>query len=321
MSDDALHETDDSALESASQAGAESEGVSPSGANPTRVWRQCKLDPGLYIVATPIGNLRDITLRALDVLASCDQVLCEDTRITRKLLSAYGITVRRSAYHDFSGEAVLKRIVTALEQGKTLALVSDAGTPLISDPGYELVRAVQAAGLPVTVVPGASALTAALCLAGQPTDGFLFAGFLPAKAGARRTAIERLSAADHTLVLYESPRRLAAALADLAAGLGNRPATVLRELTKLHEEIVRGRLNELASEFERRDQVRGECVIVIAPAPAQSAAVPVVDEELRRELAGLRTREAVQILQDRFGLSKSTAYQMALNMKSDGRQE
>src|SRR5215467_7638422 len=201
---------------------------------------------GLYLVATPIGNLRDVSLRALEILAAADVIACEDTRVTRKLLSHYGIATPLTPYHDHNAATARPKLIARLAQGARVALVSDAGTPLVSDPGYRLVSETQAAGHPVTAAPGASAVLAALSVAGLPTDRFFFEGFLPAKEAARRTRIAALARIPATLVLFETGPRLAAGLADLAEGLGDREATICRELTKLHEEVRRGSLSELA---------------------------------------------------------------------------
>ena len=223
--------------------------------------RSPRLAPGLHIVATPIGNLGDITLRALATLAGADLIACEDTRVTRKLLDRYGIATPLTPYHDHNAAKARPALLRRLAEGAAIALVSDAGTPLISDPGFKLVRAAQEAGHPVTALPGASAVLAALAVAGLPTDQFFFAGFLPPKQAARRARIAELARIPATLVLFETGPRLAATLADLAAGLGRREAAVCRELTKLHEEVRRGDLATLAQSLRaaraaRRDRPR-----------------------------------------------------------------
>ena len=202
--------------------------------------------PGLHIVSTPIGNLGDITLRALSTLAAADLIACEDTRVTRKLLDRYAIAAPLTPYHDHNATTARPKLLQRLAEGAAIALVSDAGTPLISDPGYKLVRAVQEAGYPVTAIPGASSILAALAVAGLPTDQFFFVGFLPPKQGARRARIAELARVPATLVVFETGPRLTEALADLAAGLGEREAAVCRELTKLHEEVRRHLLKTLA---------------------------------------------------------------------------
>ena len=227
------------------------------------------LAPGLHLVATPIGNLRDTTLRALEVLAAADVIACEDTRVTRKLIDHYGITTPLTPYHDHNAAEARPKLIARLAAGDAVALVSDAGTPLVSDPGFKLVRAAHEAGHAVTAVPGASAALAALAVAGLPTDRFFFEGFLPAKSGQRQARIAELARIPATLVLFETGPRLAAALADLAEGLGPREAAVCRELTKLHEEVRRGDLAALAAHYEAADEPRGEIVLVIAPPAAR----------------------------------------------------
>src|SRR5580698_2202605 len=229
-----------------------------------------KAAPGLHIVATPIGNLGDITLRALATLAGADLIACEDTRVTHKLLDRYAIVTPLTPYHDHNATAARPRLLQRLAEGAAIALVSDAGTPLVSDPGYKLVRAVQEAGYSVTSLPGPSAPLAALAVAGLPTDQFFFAGFLPPKQTARRARIAELARIPATLVFFETGPRVVATLADLAAGLGSREAALCRELTKLHEEVRRGDLETLARTYAAGGELRGEIVLVIAPPAALS---------------------------------------------------
>jgi 16S rRNA (cytidine1402-2'-O)-methyltransferase len=270
------------------------------------------LAPGLYLVATPIGNLADITLRALAVLQGADRIFCEDTRVTRKLLARYAISTSLAAYHDHNAEEVRPAILAALRRGERVALVSDAGTPLISDPGYKLVRAAIAEGLPVTAVPGASAAVIALILSGLPPDAFLFAGFLPPRQAARRRTLERWVAVEASLVFFESTPRLVETLSDMTAVLGNRPAAVARELTKLHEEVRRGGLAELASYYRSTGPPRGEAVIVVAP-PLRSKPDEIeIDERLRKALAELGVREAAAKLAGETGLPRGELYRRAL---------
>src|SRR5262249_40029787 len=226
------------------------------------------LASGLYLVATPIGNLRDVTLRALEVLAAADLIACEDTHVSRKLLDHYGIATPLTPYHDHNAAQARPQLLARLAQGAAVALISDAGTPLVSDPGYKLVREARAAGASVTALPGASAVLAALTLSALPSDRFFFEGFLPAKEGQRKRRIAELARIPATLILFETGPRLAAALTDLAAGLGSREAAVCRELTKLHEEVRRGELATLARETAAAAEPRGEIAIVIAP-PAE----------------------------------------------------
>ncbi len=280
--------------------------------------RQAPLAAGLHIVATPIGNMRDITLRALDVLRSADLIACEDTRVFAKLAGQYGISAPTVAYSDATQDANEPRIVRALEAGKRVALVSDAGMPLISDPGYRLVRAALARSLAVTSAPGPSAVPMALALSGLPTDRFFFGGFLPAKEGERRRAIGAVASLPATLVFFEAPHRLAASLADLAELLGARPAAVARELTKLFEEVRRGPLDELAAHYAEHPDIKGEIAVVIG-APAEEAApqAGVLDEALRTALAGASVKDAAAEVAARYGLKRREVYARALELRRE----
>jgi 16S rRNA (cytidine1402-2'-O)-methyltransferase len=271
------------------------------------------LAPGLYVVATPIGNLRDITLRALECLAAADLIACEDTRVTRKLLDRYGILTALTPYHEHNAASARPKLLERLAAGAAIALVSDAGTPLVSDPGYKLVRAVQEAGYPVTALPGASSVLAALTLAGLPTDRFFFEGFLPAKAGQRRARIAELAHMPATLVFFESGPRLGDALTDLAAGLGARDAAACRELTKLHEEVRRSDLPTLASDYADGAEIRGEFVIVVAPpSEAQQKEAADIDDLLRRALVRVSVKDAVSEVAAATGVPRREIYQRAL---------
>lgn len=274
-----------------------------------------RLAAGLYLVATPIGNLRDITLRALEILAAADLVACEDTRVTRKLFDHYGLPAPLIAYHDHNAETARPRILEKLAAGNAVALVSDAGTPLISDPGYRLVRAAIAAGQAVTAAPGASAMLTALTLAGLPTDRFFFEGFLPAKQRARRERIAKLVRIPATLVLFESGPRIAATLADLAAGLGLREAAIGRELTKLHEEVRRGPLDALAHDYAAGAETRGEFVIVVAPpdSPTRPGAEEI-DALLRAALERTSLKDAVAEVAAATGEPRRSIYGRALEL-------
>ncbi len=277
-----------------------------------------KLAAGLYIVATPIGNLGDITLRALETLAGADLIACEDTRVTRKLLDRYAIATRSTPYHDHNATQARPKLLRRLAEGAAIALVSDAGTPLVSDPGFKLVCAAQEAGHPVTALPGPSALLAALSVAGLPSDQFLFAGFLPPKQAARRARIAELNRIPATLVLFESGPRIAATLTDLAAGLGQREAALCRELTKMHEEIRRGDLATLAH-GAAEGEVRGEFVLVIAPPRApESPSVEDADTLLRQALARVSLKDAVGEVADATGLPRRDVYQRALALAKEG---
>ena len=275
----------------------------------------CKPTPGLYLVATPIGNTGDITLRALAVLKAADVVACEDTRVTAKLLARFGVQARTVPYHEYNAAAMRPKLLEKLREGQVVALVSDAGTPLISDPGYKLVRSVVEAGLAVTALPGASAVLTALQLSGLPTDRFLFLGFLPARSAARRTAIDEVAGLDATLVCYESAQRLADLLADLADRLGPRPAAVARELTKLYEEVRRGSLAELAAHYAEAGPPKGEVVVVIGAAgDSETEALDEAgfDAALRHALEGASLRDAVAAVARLSGRPRKEVYARAL---------
>ena len=301
--------------------------TSPSGRNDQEPRRSYSVDghvmaaaalaPGLHIVSTPIGNLGDITVRALATLAAADLIACEDTRVTRKLLDRYAIAVPLTPYHDHNAATARPKLLQKLAEGAAVALVSDAGTPLISDPGYKLVRAAQEAGHAVTAIPGASSVLAALTVSGLPSDQFFFAGFLPSKQTARRARIAELARVPATLILFEAGPRIAETLTDLAAAFGERDAAVCRELTKLHEEIRRGPLARLAGKGAEQE-TRGEFVVVIAPPPA--AAPPAEDDTdalLRAALARTSLKDAVGEVAVATGLPRRTLYQRALALAEE----
>ncbi len=273
-----------------------------------------RLAPGLHLVATPIGNLRDITLRALETLAAADVVACEDSRVTRKLLDHYGITTPLTPYHEHNAAAARPKLLAQLAAGEAIALVSDAGTPTISDPGFKLVRAACEAGLPVSAAPGPSAALTALAIAGLPTDRFFFEGFLPPKDGQRRTRIAELANIAATLILSDSGPRIGRTLGALAEGLGSRPAAICRELTKLHEEVRRGELAALAQAYEDGAEIRGEFTIVIAPPPAGAGQADAgeVDALLRRALQHASVKDAVSGVAAATGRPRREIYQRAL---------
>jgi 16S rRNA (cytidine1402-2'-O)-methyltransferase len=271
------------------------------------------LVPGLYIVATPIGNLGDMTSRAAETLRQADVILAEDKRVTAKLLAHVGARAPMTAYHDHSDDQLRQRILGDLAT-KVVALVSDAGTPLISDPGYKLVRAARQAGFAVHTLPGPCAAIAALTLSGLPTDRFLFLGFLPAKAKARSEAIAEIASARATLVLYESGPRLAESLAALAAGLGPRDAAVIREISKLHEETVSGTLLELAERYANAPP-KGEIVIVVGPPPDREAASDSeLDDALRAALESMTPSRAAADVAATLGIPRKRAYARALEL-------
>ena len=268
--------------------------------------------PGLYIVATPIGNLRDITLRALDLLQAADAIACEDTRVTGKLTHAYDIKAKLLRYDDHSGERARPEILERLGAGQIVALVSDAGTPLISDPGYRLVKMAVEAGHAVTALPGASALLTALATAGLPTDRFLFAGFPGRRSGERLSDLKDLARIDATLVFYEAPSRLAGSLADMAEALGDRPAAVGRELTKLYEEMRRGSLAGLAAHYETAGPPKGEIVIIVGPPLDEAPDEQAIDALLLDALSHLSVRDAAEAVSAATGSSKRDIYNRAL---------
>jgi len=274
------------------------------------------LAPGLYLVATPIGNLADITLRALETLAGADTIACEDTRVSRVLLTHYGIAAKLIAYHEHNAQRVRPQLLAALDDGRAVALISDAGTPLISDPGYRLVEVAVAAGHAVIPIPGASALLAGMVVSGLPSDTFLFAGFLPSKSGPRQRRLEQLAHVPASLVFYESPNRLAAALADMAATLGaDRPAAVARELTKKFEETRRGALGRLAAHFAAHP-VKGEIVIMVGP-PGEGEATEIdVDAALREALDRVGAGQAAGEVAKATGLDRRALYKRAIELRS-----
>jgi 16S rRNA (cytidine1402-2'-O)-methyltransferase len=272
-------------------------------------------ETGLYVVATPIGNLRDITLRALDILGGVNRVYAEDTRVARKLMDAYGLKPRLAAYHEHNAETAREEILDVLARGESVALISDAGTPLVSDPGFKLARAVIEAGHRVFPIPGASASLAALVVSGLPSDRFLFAGFLPNKQGARKAVLTELADVDATLILYESGPRLADSLADMADVLGARPAAVARELTKMFEETRRDTLDVLAAHYTQAGGPRGEIVVVVGPPLAKGeVSEEALDAFLLKALPRGVKDAASEAARD-LGVPRKRAYQRALELK------
>ncbi len=273
---------------------------------------------GLYLVATPIGNARDVTLRALDILAQVDVIACEDTRVTGKLMALHGIATPLLAYHDHTAERVRTRLIKRLNDGETVALVSDAGTPLVSDPGYRLVQACIEANVPVTPVPGPSSVLAAVVVSGLPMDRFLYAGFLPSRAAARRRALAELAAVPATQVFLESPRRLGPSLSDMADVLGDRPAVVARELTKVFEEVRRGTLTQLALHYRTEGAPKGEVTVVVAAGgPPPEIGAEEVERLLGAALDRLSVRDAVAQVAATTGLPRRKIYDRALKLKRD----
>ncbi len=280
-------------------------------------YRKIALSPGLYFVATPIGTARDITLRALDVLASADIIAAEDTRTARKLMKIHGIPLggrRLTAYHDHSGGQVAERLAGEIAAGKSVAYMSEAGTPLVSDPGYGLARAAIAADLPVTAAPGPSAMIAALTVAGLPADRFLFAGFPPNAKAARRTFLAELSGAGATLVLYESPRRVHQLLTDMVAVWGGeRRAAVCRELTKKFEEVARGTLAELETAFAERS-IKGEIVLLVEKGAGKPVDAGDMEAALKQAMATMSVKDAAAHVAAQLSLPRRQVYQAALDL-------
>lgn len=271
--------------------------------------------PGLYLVATPIGNLADITLRALATLAAADLIACEDTRVSRVLLIHYGISTPLVAYHEHNAERQRPKLLAALGEGKAVALISDAGTPLVSDPGFRLVVEAIAAGHAVIPVPGPSAALAALVASGLPTDAFFFAGFLPPKEGARAKRLSELAAVPATMIFFESAQRIAASLGAMAKALGDRPAAVARELTKKFETVRRGTLAALAEEYAAAETPKGEIVIIVGPPGERLASVEDVVALLAELLETHSVKSAVAEAAALTGLPRRDLYQRALALK------
>jgi 16S rRNA (cytidine1402-2'-O)-methyltransferase len=277
------------------------------------------LEAALYLVATPIGNLRDITLRALETLAGADLLACEDTRVTRVLLDRYGIRQRPTPYHEHNANEAGPRLIEALESGRSVALVSDAGTPLVSDPGYRLVEQALEKGIRVVPIPGASAVLAALTASGLPSDAFMFAGFLPVKDGQKRTRLSELVAVPATLIFFESPRRLADTLVAMADVYGDRPAAIGRELTKTFEEMRTGTLPALAAHYAEAPTPKGEVVICVGPPTEQAPAAPAdIDRLLLSLAAEMPASKAAAEAARMTGGQKPALYRRLLELKEGG---
>jgi len=275
-----------------------------------------RIEPGLHLVATPIGNLKDVSFRALSTLAAADAVVAEDTRVTKTLLAHYGISTPLIAYHEHNARVIRPHLLARLEAGAKLALVSDAGTPLVSDPGFRLVQEALEKGVHVTSVPGPSAVLAALVVAGLPTDRFFFEGFLPHKSGPRRARLAELAHIPGTLVFFESPRRLAETLADCAAILGKRDAAIARELTKMFESVRRGALDELAATLAEEEPPRGEIVLLVAPPGADAAEASAADLDARIEeaLNAHSVKDAASVVSAATGQPRRQVYARALEL-------
>jgi 16S rRNA (cytidine1402-2'-O)-methyltransferase len=279
-----------------------------------------RFEPGLYLVATPIGNLRDITLRALDLLAAADLVACEDTRVSAKLLAHFGLTAPLTAYHEHNAERMRPKLIERLKAGAVVALISDAGTPLVSDPGWKLVRAALAEEIRVSALPGPSAALAGLLLSGLPSDRFFFAGFLPPKSAARKRILAALATVPATLIFFETAPRLAASLGDMAEVLGDRPAAVARELTKLYEEVRREPLAALAAHYRDAGPPKGEIVVLVAPPASDAAALDeaALDKSLIAALATMSVKDASAAVAAATGQPRRLVYQRALALAGRG---
>ncbi len=284
---------------------------------PSETQAACKYPPGLYLIATPIGNLEDITLRALALFELADIIYCEDTRVSRKLLDAYSIKKSLKTYHDHNADEVRPRILESLKEGKRVALISDAGTPLISDPGYKLVKAAVEEGFYVTSLPGANAAVTALTLSGLPPHPFCFIGFLPSKPGPAESLLEDYAGSSATLLFYESPQRLLKTLKICLRILGNRQAAVARELTKKFEEVRRGALEDLISHYEMHGMPKGEIVLLIEGKKKESDSIDL-EGFVRKALKHLSLKEAVKEIQKKTKRPRKEIYEMALRIKNDG---
>ncbi len=291
--------------------GKPKDGSDPQGKSPDM---DQALPAGLYLVSTPIGNLRDITFRALDILSSVDAIACEDTRVTGKLLSAYNIKKKMMSYNDHNANGRRGGILEAIAEGQAVALVSDAGAPLISDPGYKLVREAVRAGHKVTSIPGANAAVTALQLSGLPSDSFCFGGFLPPKPTARKRVLEKWKDMDATLIFYETGPRLEASLKDIKSVLGDRPVALARELTKMFEEIRREKVSKLLSEVRQKGPPKGEIVLVIGKEEPEEMPQVNLDEQIKKALETMSVRDAAEFVAEATGKPKKTIYTLALKL-------
>lgn len=272
---------------------------------------------GFYLVATPIGNLRDITFRALDVLSSVDLIICEDTRVTGKLMNAYGFKKKMQVYNDHSTDEQREYFIRLAAEGQSIAVLSDAGTPLVSDPGYKLVRGAVEAGVYVTSIPGPNAALPALQLSGLPTDQFCFLGFLPPKTTARQAALKKWEVALGSLIIYETGPRLLESLQDMRISLGDRDAAVMRELTKMYEEVQRGKLSDLIVHYTRIGAPKGEIVVVLGHAVAEIVSTESIEKQIISALKSMSVRDAAEMVAQATGKPKKTIYTLALKLASD----
>ena len=281
--------------------------------------RAVPMKPGFYLVATPIGNLRDITFRALDVLSSVDLIVCEDTRVTGKLMSAYGFKKKMQVYNDHSTDQQREDLITAAQEGQSIAVLSDAGTPLVSDPGYKLVRGAIEQSLYVTSIPGPNAALPALQLSGMPSDQFSFLGFLPPKSAARQTALRKWEAAPGSLIIYETGPRLIESLQDMRQILGDREAAVMRELTKMYEETRRGTLSDLILHYTEKGTPKGEIVVVLGHGVTQIVSSESIEKQLKSALEKMSVRDAAEMVAKATGKPKKAIYTLALKLASDNK--
>ncbi len=282
-----------------------------------RTPQDVSLKAGLYLVPTPIGNLRDLTFRALDILAGVDLIICEDTRVTGKLMKAFGLKKPMRVYNDHSNERDRAHVIKVISEGESVALVSDAGTPLISDPGYKLVRQAIVEGIEVTALPGANAVLPALQLSGLPSDAFSFIGFLPARSGPRKALLEKWHDRPGTLICYETAPRLLESLKDIKKVLGDRPAAIARELTKLYEEVKREKLSVLIEGLEKNGPPKGEIVVVIGENKAEDAETAggeTIEKQLLAALKTLSVRDAAEMVAGATGKPKKAIYMLALKL-------
>jgi 16S rRNA (cytidine1402-2'-O)-methyltransferase len=284
-----------------------------------RVPKAIPLKPGLYLVATPIGNLRDITFRALDILSSVDLIICEDTRVSGKLMSAYGFKKKMQVYNDHSTDQQREKIMDAIQGGQSIAVLSDAGTPLVSDPGYKLVRGAIEQGFYVTSIPGPNAALPALQLSGLPTDQFSFLGFLPPKSAARQTALKKWETAPGSLIVYETGPRLLESLQDMRQVLGDREVAVMRELTKMYEEARRGKLSDLILHYTEKGTPKGEIVIVLGRGVADIVSTESIEQQLKSALQKMSVRDAAEMVSQATGKPKKAIYTLALKLASSSK--
>lgn len=275
------------------------------------------MKPGFYLVATPIGNLRDITFRALDVLSSVDLIVCEDTRVTGKLMNAYGFKKKMQVYNDHSTDKQREHLIKSVQEGKSIAVLSDAGTPLVSDPGYKLVCGAVEEGLYITSVPGPNAALPALQLSGLPTDQFCFLGFLPPKTTARQGALKKWESAPGSLIIYETGPRLLDSLQDMRKVLGNREAAVMRELTKMYEDVERGKLSDLIVHYTKVGAPKGEIVVALGQAVAEIVSTESIEKQLQSALEKMSVRDAAEMVAQATGKPKRAIYTLALKLASD----